>query len=72
MDQDADDKGTGSHACQVKVNGDNLLPFLLRPEIPHISNRMNRVCPHPNLPLGTSLIGERKKGKFFRMNNLTS
>jgi hypothetical protein len=32
---------------QIEVNGDNFLPFFLRPEVPHISYRMNMSPPHP-------------------------
>jgi hypothetical protein len=69
VDQGTDDKRTGSHACQIEINGDNLFPFFLRPEIPHISYRMNRFCSHPRFPLETFLfLG--LKGKFFRVNNI--
>ena len=61
MDDGTDDVRTGSHTSQIQIESNDLAPMFLRPEIPHISYRMNRFCPHPCFPWKLPSFGTEKR-----------
>ena len=46
VDHHPDNKRTGSHACQIQIDGDDRVPMFLRPRNPSMSYRLKMFCAH--------------------------